>query len=60
VPRALLALATILQAYTGISDDEMIEATVMDRRLIERVVALAQREKGFGLHQLQVALDSGL
>ncbi len=28
---AQLALATILQAYTGISDDEVIEATVMDR-----------------------------
>ncbi len=32
VPPALLALATILQAYTGASDDEVIEATVMDRR----------------------------
>ena len=32
VPPALLALATILQAYTGVSDDEVIEATVMDRR----------------------------
>jgi transposase len=29
---ALLALATILQAYTGVSDDEVIEAAVMDRR----------------------------
>lgn len=29
---ALLALATILQAYTGASDDEVIEATLMDRR----------------------------
>jgi hypothetical protein len=29
---ARLALATILQAYTGASDDEVIEATVMDRR----------------------------
>jgi Transposase DDE domain/Transposase domain (DUF772) len=29
---ALLALATILQAYTGVSDDEVIEATLMDRR----------------------------
>jgi transposase len=27
-----LALATILQAYTGVSDDEVIEATTMDRR----------------------------
>ena len=32
VPPARLALATILQAYTGVSDDEVIEATVMDRR----------------------------
>lgn len=29
---AQLALATILQAYTGGSDDEVIEATLMDRR----------------------------
>ena len=32
IPPALLALATILQAYTGVSDDEVIEATLMDRR----------------------------
>jgi transposase len=32
VPPALLALATILQAYTGVSDDEVVEAAVMDRR----------------------------
>lgn len=32
VPPAQLALATILQAYTGVSDDEVIEATAMDRR----------------------------
>jgi transposase len=32
VPPARLALTTILQAYTGVSDDEVIEATVMDRR----------------------------
>jgi transposase len=32
VPPAQLALATILQAYTRVSDDEVIEATVMDRR----------------------------
>jgi hypothetical protein len=30
VPPAQLALATILQAYTGASDDEVIEATVGD------------------------------
>lgn len=28
----MLALALILEAYTGVSDDEVIEATVMDRR----------------------------
>src|SRR5436309_12229591 len=32
VPPAQLALATILQAYAGASDDEVLEATVMDRR----------------------------
>jgi transposase len=32
VAPAQLGLATILQAYTGASDDEVIEATVMDRR----------------------------
>jgi len=32
IPPAQLALATIVQAYTGVSDDEVIEATLMDRR----------------------------
>jgi len=32
IPPAQLALASILQAYTGVSDDEVIEATLMDRR----------------------------
>ena len=32
VPPAQLALAIILQAYTGVSDEEVIEALVMDRR----------------------------
>ena len=93
VPPALLALATILQAYTGASDDEVIEAAVMDRRwqlvldcmdadrppfakgtlvafrarlisadldrrLIERTVALAAATKGFGARALRAALDS--
>jgi hypothetical protein len=31
-PPAQLGLATILQAYTGASDDEALEACVMDRR----------------------------
>jgi len=29
---AILALALILEAYMGVSDDEVIEATIMDRR----------------------------
>ena len=32
VPPALLALVTLLQAYTGASDAEAVEAAVMDRR----------------------------
>ncbi|SBW17982.1 hypothetical protein FDG2_0458 [Candidatus Protofrankia californiensis] len=32
VPPAQLALALILQAHTGVSDDEVIEACVMGRR----------------------------
>jgi len=32
VPPAQLAVATILQAYARVSDDEVIEAMVMDRR----------------------------
>lgn len=32
IPPAQLALATLLQAYTGVGDDEVIEATMMDRR----------------------------
>jgi transposase len=93
VPPAQLALATILQAYSGVSDDEVIEATVMDRRwqlvldcldagqppfskgtlvgfrarlieadldrrLVERTVALAAGTGGFGARALRAALDS--
>src|SRR6266513_6301640 len=93
VPPAQLALATIVQAYTGVSDDEVIEAMVMDRRwqlvldcmdadappfskgtlvgfrkrligqdldrrLVERTVALAARTGGFGARALRAALDS--
>src|SRR5713101_3478489 len=93
IPPALLALATILQAYTGVSDDEVIEATTMDRRwqlvlgcldsgqppfakgtlvgfrkrliernldrrLVERTVAMAETTKGFGPRALRAALDS--
>ena len=32
IPPAQLALALLLQAYTGVSDDEVIEAAQMDRR----------------------------
>jgi hypothetical protein len=93
VPPAQLALATILQAYTGASDDEVIEACVMDRRwqlvldcldaerapfskgtlvgfrarllahnldrrLVERTVALAKARGGFGDRALRAALDA--
>jgi hypothetical protein len=93
VPPAQLALATILQAYTGASDDEVIEATVMDRRwqlvldcldaertpfskgtlvgfrarlvaqdldrrLVERTVALAKANGGVGDRALRAALDA--
>jgi len=93
IPPAQLALATILQAYAGVSDDEVIEATVMDRRwqlvldcmdadrppfskgtlvgfrarlieqdmdrrLVERTVALAARTRWFGARALRAALDS--
>jgi len=93
VPPAQLALATILQAYTGVSDDEVIEATMMDRRwqyvldcldceappfskgtlvafrrrliaaeldrrLVERTIAVAQARAGFSSRTLRVALDS--
>jgi hypothetical protein len=32
IPPAQLAMAVILQAYSRVSDDEVIEATLMDRR----------------------------
>ena len=93
MPPARLALATVLQAYVGCSDDEVVEATTMDRRwqlvldcldasrppfskgtlvafrqrlieaeldrrLVERTVALAERHGGFGSRALRAALDS--
>src|ERR1019366_7684847 len=58
VPPAQLALATILQAYTGGSDDEGVEAMVMDRRRVEWTVALAGRTGGFEARALRAALDS--
>jgi transposase len=47
LPPARLALATILQAYTRISDDEVIEATVMDRRLQLALDCLGAEEPPF-------------
>jgi Transposase DDE domain/Transposase domain (DUF772) len=89
----MLALALILEAYTGVSDDEVIEASVMDRRwqlvldcvdtdeapfskgtlvafrqrliegqmdrrLIERTIAIADQSQAFGARALRAALDS--
>lgn len=97
IPPALLAMATLLQAYHGMSDAEAVEMTVvdlrwqlvldrlgsnttafsqgalsnfrarlihhdMDRRLLERTVALALRTKEFDAKKLpktlRVAIDS--
>lgn len=97
IPPALLAMATVLQAYHGMSDAEAVEMTVvdlrwqlvldrlgsdepafsqgalsdfrsrlirhdMDRRLLERTVALAERTKAFDPkklpRELRVAIDS--
>jgi hypothetical protein len=49
VPPTQLALAKILQAYTRMSNDEVIEVTTMDRRW-----------GAFGARQLRAALDSSL
>jgi hypothetical protein len=93
LPPAQLALAIILQAYTGVSDEEAMEAIEMDRRwqlvldcldceqppfgkgtlvrfrallmsksfdrrLIEKTIALAQKQGGYNSRSLKVALDS--
>jgi len=97
VPPALLAMATLLQAYHGMSDAEAVEMTVvdlrwqlvldrlgatepafsqgtlcefrarlirhdMDRRLLERTIALASSTKAFDAKKLpktlRVAIDS--
>lgn len=47
VAPARLALALILQAYTGVSDDEVIEATLMDRRWQLALDCLAAQEPPF-------------
>jgi Transposase domain (DUF772) len=54
---AMLALALILQASMGISDDEVIEAH-MDRRLIERTIEVAAQSQAFGSRALRAALES--
>ncbi len=48
IPPAQLALATILQAYTGASDDAVLEATLMDRRwqLVLDCLDAEQRRSG--------------
>lgn len=60
IPPARLALATILQAYTGVSDDEVIEATTMNRRwqLVLDCPDCAEQAKEFGSRPLPAALDS--
>lgn len=93
VPPAQLALATILQAYTGLSDEDVVEEVTtdrrwqlvldclgtrqapfgkgtlwrfrqllmradLDRRLVERTVAVAQQRGGFGSRALRAALDA--
>jgi Transposase DDE domain/Transposase domain (DUF772) len=97
LPPAMLAMATLVQGYLGMSDAEMVELTVvdlrvqmvlgclgaeapafsqgalqefrerligadMDRRLLERTVALAKRTKAFDYRKLpktlRVAIDS--
>lgn len=46
IPPAQLALAAILQAYTGVSDDEVIEATLMDWRWIVWIPSKRHLAKG--------------
>lgn len=93
IPPAQLALATILQAYTGLSDEDVVEEVTtdrrwqlvldclgstgapfgkgtlwrfrqlliradLDRRLVERTVAVAQQRGGFGSRALRAALDA--
>jgi transposase len=68
VPPAQLALATILQAYSGISDDQTIEVLTMDRRWQMVLDCLDCEEAPFGkatlirLRQALIAhgLDRGL
>jgi transposase len=63
VPPAQLALAVLLQAYTGVSDDEVIEATPMDRRWQVVLDCLDARQPPFskgtlvGFRQRLIATD---
>src|SRR2546425_46694 len=93
VDAGVLALATLLQAYCHVSDQDAVELTVMDKRwqmvldclgaehppfsrgtlfhfrlrlmahdldksLLDRTVALAEKTGGFGARQLRAVLDS--
>jgi transposase len=93
VEAAMLALATLLQAYCHVGDRDAVELTVMDKRwqmvldclgteqppfsqgtlynfrmrliahnldktLLERTVAVAEKTGGFGSRQLRAVLDS--
>lgn len=63
IPPAQLALATILQAYCGVSDDEVIEASVMDRRwqlvldCLDEPTAPFSKGTLVGFRQLLIAKD---
>lgn len=53
VPPALLAMATLLQAYTGVSDAEAVEMTVLDLRWQLVLDVLGAETPAFGQHTLQ-------
>jgi transposase len=55
----MLALALILQAYMGISDDEVIEATVMDRSF-QLVLDCVDTEQAPGSQRHAGGLSSAL
>ncbi|HLH72708.1 MAG TPA: transposase, partial [Chloroflexota bacterium] len=58
VPPAKLALATIVQAYVGASDDEVIEALTMDRRWQLVLDCLGCEQAPFGKATLQRFRDN--
>ncbi len=53
VPPALLAMAILLQAYTGVSDAEAVELTASDRRWQMVLDVLDNDEPAFGQRTLQ-------